>query len=427
MNILLLGGGGREHAILRALLKSKDVSRIDVAPGNAGICMEAICHDVNPVDTRAVLSLAETFRPDLVLIGPEAPLCAGIADDLRSAGFAVFGPGRQGAMLEGSKCFAKAFMRRHSIPTADFDICTSRSEVSAAIAKRRPPFVVKADGLAAGKGVIVAESPSDAEKAAAAMLSGSLGNSGKTLLVEDFLPGDELTLLTMTDGETLRVLAPSQDHKRVFDRDKGPNTGGMGAFAPVPWLTETMKNEINTRILLPTILGLQSEGIPYRGVLYFGLMIDANGSPSVVEYNVRFGDPETQVVLPLFGGDFAQAVSACASGKLGTVPWNISPGYAVDVVISSGGYPGTYETGLPIRGIREAESSCNVSVLHAGTALRDGRAVTSGGRVLNVVATGDTLDDARERAYRGTGCIAFDGMHFRTDIARKERLHQERR
>ena len=421
MNVLLLGSGGREHAIVRALRKSPGVGRIDVAPGNAGMSAETPCHPVDITNPDAMLELAAALNPDLVIIGPEGPLCLGVADSLRKEGHVVFGPGRQGAMLEGSKSYAKAFMKRHGIPTADFDICVSPSDVSAALAKRRPPFVIKADGLAAGKGVVIADTVREAEDAASSMFAGAFGESGKTLLVEDFIVGDELTLLTVTDGTTLRTLASSQDHKRVFDGDKGPNTGGMGAFAPVPWLDAGLTDRIRREILEPTLRGLQSERIPYRGALYFGLMITPEGAPKVVEYNVRFGDPETQAVLPLFADDFARALLACAEGKLESAPWGNATQYAVDVVLTSEGYPGKYPAGIPITGIREAESIEHVSVLHAGTALRDGKLVTSGGRVLNVVATGDTLEEAIERAYRGVECISFDGAHFRKDIARKIR------
>ena len=421
MNVLLLGSGGREHAILRALRKSACVDRIHAAPGNAGMSAETPCHRVDPMNPDAVIELAYALKPDLVIIGPEGPLCLGVADALRNEGYVVFGPGRQGAMLEGSKSFAKAFMKRHGIPTADFDICVSLSDVSAALARRRPPFVIKADGLAAGKGVVIADTVQEAKDAASGMFAGSFGESGKTLLVEDFMAGDELTLLTVTDGTTLRTLVPSQDHKRVFDHDKGPNTGGMGAFAPVPWLDAGLMDRIRREILDPTVRGLQSERIPYRGALYFGLMITPEGAPKVVEYNVRFGDPETQAVLPLFEEDFARALLACAEGRLENAPWRNASQYAVDVVLTSGGYPGKYPTGIPITGIREAESMDHVSVLHAGTALKDGELVTSGGRILNVVATGNTLEEAIERAYRGVECISFDGAHFRRDIARKGR------
>ncbi len=423
MRVLVLGGGGREHAICWALSRSDLVSEVACAPGNAGIASIASNHQVDLSNTREVLELASKLSPDLVLIGPEVPLVAGMADHLREKDIPVLGPGREGAKLEGSKSFAKMFMSRHGIPTADFDICENMEQAEKALLKRRPPFVVKADGLAAGKGAFVIDSFLEAmETCAGLLVKRFLGNSGTRVVIEDFLPGEELTVLSVTDGESFRVLPSSQDHKRAFDGDRGPNTGGMGAFSPVSWADDEFMKKVCELVIEPTVEGLKKDGIPFRGVLYFGLMVDRSGCISVLEYNVRMGDPETQVVLPAFGGDFALIAEACARGTLGRTRSSGPSRTAVGVVVASGGYPGPYEKGFPVCGLENLEQEDDLLVFHSGTVHNaDGQIVTSGGRVLTVVGLGESITIARSRAYSAVEKIHFDGARYRSDIALKKR------
>ncbi len=423
MKILVLGGGGREHAICWALSRSRHVSSIDCAPGNAGIGEIARIHHVEPSDAGKVLELASKVTPDLVLIGPEAPLVAGVADSLREKGIPVFGPGSEGAMLEGSKCFAKRFMSRHNIPTADYDICENLEQAEKALLKREPPFVVKADGLAAGKGAFVIDSFMEARETCAGLLVKMfLGNSGKKVVIEDFIEGEELTVLAVTDGESFRILPSSQDHKRAFDGDRGPNTGGMGAYSPVPWADDDFMTKVCRIVIEPTVKGLKMDSIPYRGVLYFGLMVDPSGEIRVLEYNVRMGDPETQVVLPAFGGDFALLAEACAKGGLKNAGTEGSGRTAVGVVVASGGYPGPFEKGFPVEGLEALGNDGDLLVFHSGTdRSADGRVITSGGRVLTVVGLGESIAQARTRAYSAVSDITFEGARYRSDIALKTR------
>jgi phosphoribosylamine--glycine ligase len=365
------------------------------------------------------MALTEKILPDLVIVGPEAPLVAGIADSLRDKGFPVFGPGASGARLEGSKAFAKRFMERHGIPTAPFDVCENISEAERALEKRTPPFIVKANGLAAGKGVFILDSLQEAKETCFSLLEKmALGEAGRKIVIEDHLPGKELTILAVTDGKTWRLLPSSQDHKRAFDGDQGPNTGGMGAFSPVPWADTGFLERIEELVLEPTVRGLASDSIPYRGVLYCGLMIGETGEARVLEYNVRMGDPETQTVLPSFGGDFAEMALACARGDLSGV--NMSPPscFSVGVVMASAGYPGDYSKGFTISGLENTSGREGVTVFHSGTAINPaGRTITSGGRVLTVVGTGDDIISARRRAYDALENIEFEGAFFRKDIA----------
>lgn len=421
MRTLVLGGGGREHALCWALSRSPSVSSVHCAPGNAGIEKTATVHRLDISDPVMTLDLVRSLSPDLVVIGPEAPLVAGLADVLREEGLTVFGPGKKGAMLEGSKAFAKLFMSKHGIPTADFDICENLDQAEKALLKRRPPYVVKADGLAAGKGAFIIGSFLEARDTCAGLLiKGFLGRAGEKVVIEDHLPGEELTVLVITDGGSFHVLPTSQDHKRAFDGDKGPNTGGMGAFAPVPWADGPFMERVIDRVIEPTVSGLKKDSIPYRGVLYFGLMIDREGDARVLEFNVRMGDPETQVVLPAYDGDFARLAEACAGGALDGLPHQGSSRTAVGVVLASGGYPGPYEKGLALSGLDELRGEEDTYIFHSGTA-RDqaGRMVTSGGRVLTVVGTGKTIADARSKAYRAVDRISFQGARFRSDIALK--------
>lgn len=421
VNFLVIGGGGREHALVWALSKSEIAGTVHAAPGNPGMGATAVLHPVNALDPESILAIVKKHNIGLVAVGPEAPLAAGLADDLRAEGVLVFGPGRAGAMLEASKVHAKRFMDRHGIPTAAWDLCFSPGEAEAAIAKRSAPYIVKADGLAAGKGVTVAETAEEAVAASRAMIEeGLFGESGRQVIVEDALEGEELTVLAVTDGNSYRILPPSQDHKRVFDGDRGPNTGGMGAYAPVPWVGPALMEKIINRIIEPTLDGLKSENTPYCGVLYAGLMIGRDGEPRVIEYNVRFGDPEAQAVIPLLEADFGRLLLACCEGRLSEAPWTEPKRWAANVVLASNGYPGPFEKGKIISGLEGLPEDSDFLVFHGGTAIDGkGRVVTAGGRVLNAVGLGNTLEAAIMRAYRGSSAIFFENMHYRKDIGRK--------
>jgi phosphoribosylamine--glycine ligase len=387
-------------------------------PGNGGIAQIAEIHEGNPEDVKTVCQICEYIAADMVIVGPETPLVAGIADALAERGIPVLGPRSTGAKLEGSKAFAKEFMIRHRIPTADFDICRTLKEAKQALAKRHAPYIVKADGLAAGKGVFVLKTREEALDVSRQMLEEDLlQKAGRTLVIENHLPGKELTVLVITDGASWKILPPSQDYKRVFDGDQGPNTGGMGAFCPVPWITEDFLADIEAKVVSPTIRGLASEGVPFTGILYCGLMLCDDGTFKVLEYNVRMGDPETQVVLPVFPGDFAEAAWAACHSDLASVSWKSTGDSAVGIVMASGGYPGRYEKGFEIKGLESLTFMDRTFVFHAGTRKSDGRFITNGGRVLTVVGTGDCIGDARKRAYDAVGKISFNHAHYRKDIA----------
>jgi phosphoribosylamine--glycine ligase len=396
---LLVGSGGREHALAWALRRSPDLEDLHAAPGNPGIAALGHCHPVRADDGEGLLALARSLDADLVVIGPEAPLVAGVADALRHAGVAVFGPGAEAARIEGSKTFAKDVMRAAGVPTA------------ATLAVARPPCVVKADGLAAGKGVFVCRDTDELEaglRAATAL--------GGPLLIEELLEGEEVSLFALADGATVLPLAPAQDFKRIGDGDTGPNTGGMGACSPVARLTPEAIEELVDAVHRPVLAELARRGSPFVGLLYAGLMLTEDG-PRVLEFNCRFGDPETQSIFPRLTGDLLAALAAAAAGDLSGVELPVSPDAAVTVVLAAAGYPEQGDTGTPIEGVEQAEAS-GALVFHAGTALRGGRLVTSGGRVLNVTATGATLEQARSAAYRAAGHVSFAGMRYRTDIAR---------
>lgn len=419
--VLVLGGGGREHAIVWALSRSVVVKAIHCTPGNPGIGELATLHDVDPCDPDKVLALVRQIGADLVAVGPEAPLVAGVADRLRAEGIPVFGPGCDGAQLEGSKAFSKQFMARHGIPTAPFEVCTTMEEARKALADREAPYIVKADGLAAGKGAFILKTEEEALTVCSDLLEkGSLGAAGRTLVIEDFLPGIEMTVLAVTDGKTLRVLPSSQDHKRAYDNDEGPNTGGMGAYSPVPWCDASLIGRVTSQVLKPTVEGLAAEGIRFCGVIYAGIMLDGQGNPRVLEYNVRLGDPEAQVVLPAFPGDWGEVVAACCGGRLDDVDWPSADRSAVGVVLASGGYPGPYRKGFSIEGLDAFVGDENVLVFQAGTVrTASGAVATSGGRVLTVVGLDSDFAGARDRAYQAVSRIRFEEVHFRKDIGAK--------
>ncbi len=421
MRILVIGSGGREHAIVHALAESPQVDAIFAAPGNGGTATERVTTNVmlDTADGDAVVAFARHNALDLVVIGPEVPLVAGLADELRAAGIATFGPGASGARLEGSKSFAKSLMVRNHIPTADAESFTERSEALAFLDSIGAPVVVKADGLAAGKGVFVAMSLEEARDAVEECFGGRFGDAGATVIIEEYLEGPEVSLLAFVDGRTARLMAPAQDHKRVGDGDTGPNTGGMGVYSPVPGISSGDHAKM-AEIMRRTANALADEHIDFRGVLYGGFILTPEG-PKVLEYNTRFGDPETQVLLPRLETDLAEVLYATAVGKLeslGDLDW--SGNVAVSVVMASGGYPGDYDTGKPILGIAEAQSVPGVIVYHAGTKLtEDGMLVTAGGRVLNVTAFGNTYKDAIDKAYDAVGRITFDRAFFRRDIGHR--------
>ena len=423
MNVLVVGGGAREHALVRALAADTAVDRVVCAPGNAGIAREAAVR-VAPVDVsepRALLALAASEGADLTVVGPELPLAQGVADLFGEAGRLLFGPARAAAALESSKAFAKAFMARHGIPTARFEVCADERQALAAVAGDRFgfPVVVKADGLAAGKGVTVAADRAAAEAAVReAMVARRFGEAGATVVIEECLSGPEVSFFVVADGRRCLALPAAQDHKRIFDGDAGPNTGGMGAFGPSPLFDAELEARVLRDIVDPAIHGLRGEGREYRGVLYVGLMLTSAG-PRVIEFNVRFGDPEAQVILPMVESGLAPVLLGAARGNLGDARWRVAADPHVGVVMASGGYPGSYETGRPIEGLDDAAAVPGVHVAHAGTALQGGRIVTSGGRVLTVVARGASYPQAIARAYDAVGRISFDGSHLRTDIGRK--------
>ena len=418
MKILVVGGGGREHALTWALHGSDAVRTLCCAPGNAGTARIAENLAIGSDDTDALAEHAISAEYDLVVVGPEAPLVAGLSDRLRGAGVSVFGPSAAAAEIEGSKVFAKEFMARHSIPTAGFRVFDERAEAVRYLECASYPLVVKADGLAAGKGVILSADRDTAVAAAEQMLSGeAFGGAGKRIVVEEMLHGREASFFVLSDGERFVELATAQDYKRAHDGDHGPNTGGMGTYSPSVYLDDATRRELVERIVAPTVAGMRAEDRSYRGVLYVGVMLTDDG-PRVLEYNARFGDPETQVLVPRLDGDWLDLLQACAEGDLEGVTPRWRPEAAVCVVLAAGGYPGSYPKGMPIEGIDDAESQSGATVFHAGTALKDGKVVTSGGRVLGVTGLGADLAQARVRAYDAVSRIRFQGVHHRTDIAR---------
>jgi phosphoribosylamine--glycine ligase len=420
MKVLVVGSGGREHALAWRLALSPSVDSVLVTPGNVGIATHAQCHAVAVDDLDGVVELARQQAADLVVVGPEMPLTLGMADVIRDAGIACFGPGADGAQLEGSKAYAKDLMERAGIPTAGYHLFTQAEEALAHVAKGSGPIVVKASGLAAGKGAIVCANRKEARLAVeAVMVERQFGDAGDMIVIEDYLVGEEASVLALTDGKTLAPLVSSQDHKPIGEGDTGLNTGGMGAYAPAPVASPAVMEKVRTRVLEPLLRTLSGDGIEYRGVIYAGLMIDEAGDPWVVEFNCRFGDPEAQVVLPLVEGDFGQMLMDCARGDIDPGTVRTADGAAVCVVLASGGYPGEYDKGKPISGLEAADSLDDVVVFHAGTSYDAGRIVTAGGRVLGVTAFAGGIRPAVDRAYEAVDMIGFEGAYCRRDIAHR--------
>ena len=416
MKVLILGSGGREHALAWAVARSPRVTEVVCAPGNGGIAQLARCVPVDLKNLDDMIRLVESESPGLTIVGPELPLSLGIVDALQSRGLRVFGPTQAAARLESSKAFAKQFMKRHQIPTAKYSVCTQVSELEEAIALFHPPIVVKADGLAAGKGVIICESRNIALEAAHGLFKGSLlGEPSQQVVLEEFLEGDEISFICLSDGTHVAPLAPAQDHKRIGEYDTGPNTGGMGVYSTDSMLEPHMTEWIMRHIAEPTIRGMAEEGTPFVGVLYCGLMMTPRG-PEVLEYNARFGDPETQAILPRLESDLVDALEACIDGRLDQTPLRWSPGASACVVASSAGYPAGYKTGFPITGLTNAAMVPSVQVFHSGTARVGSQLITSGGRVLCVASLGESLREALARAYQALAEVQFEGIYFRRDI-----------
>ena len=419
MRILVIGGGGREHALVWKLAQSEKVTKIYCAPGNPGIAQIADCVKLDLNNLDSVAQFAQDNNIDLTVVGPEATLVDGIVDVFVSKGLKIFGPSKLAARIEGSKAFAKDLMKKYNVPTAKYEVFFDAAQAKEYIKQEGAPIVIKADGLAAGKGVVVAM---DEAQALAAidniMVDSELGQAGASVVIEEYLEGEEASLLAFADGKTVVPMVAAQDHKRIFDGDQGPNTGGMGTYAPAPVLTEALRQESIDKVLLPTMAAMQAEGCPYQGCLYAGLMITAKGV-KVIEFNARFGDPETQVVLPLLDGDLAEILLACAKGELDKVQVNWKKDQAaVCVVMAAQGYPANnYKKGASIHGLDGILEHDDIEVFHAGTGYSDNEIVTTGGRVLGVVGFAQGLYAAKDRAYQGVGQIHFDGVQYRKDIA----------
>ncbi len=424
MNVLVIGSGGREHALVWKIKQNRWVRQIFCAPGNAGIAELAQCVDIEPTDISRLLKFAKDNRIGLTVVGPEAPLVAGIVNQFEKEALRIFGPSKEAAQLEGSKVFAKEFMRRHQIPTGGFDIFDTRTRAQpflrALLNRMASPAVIKADGLASGKGVIIGYSLEEADEILEQILEKRIfKEAGSRVVIEEYLRGDEISVLAICDGNHFVLLDPCEDHKRIFDGDQGPNTGGMGACSPVPWLSSELLKEIASRIIAPTLKGMKEEGYPFKGVLYVGLMMTKDG-PFVLEYNVRFGDPETQSLLPRLKTDLVALMMASCQGRLGwwsPPQWDERP--CVCVVMSSGGYPGAYETGKEITGLEALKNQKDLVVFHAGTKKSDGKIVSAGGRVLGVTALGRDLCEARENTYKAVQKIHFEKCFFRGDIGQR--------
>lgn len=427
MKVLVIGQGGREHALVWKIAQSPKVKKIYCAPGNAGTSMYAENVSINADDLEGLASFSRKKGIDLTLVGPELPLASGIVDVFERYNLNIFGPGKEMAVLESSKVFTKLLSREEGIPTAEFEVFEDPDKARSFLGGRKFPIVIKADGLAAGKGVIIAKNKEEADQAIhSIMVERRFGSAGEKIIIEEYLRGEEASIIVLSDGEDIAVLASSQDHKRIYDGDKGPNTGGMGAYSPAPVVTEEVLQECISVIIRPAISGMKKRGTPYKGVLYAGIMVTESG-PNLLEFNVRFGDPEIQAILPRMKSDLVELVEYCMYRNLNgyTIPWREE--VCVCVVMASSGYPGRYQKGKRIYGIEKAQSLGDVVVFHAGTEKEDGDILTNGGRVLNVVALGDTIEKAIEKVYKGVKCITFEGAYYRKDIAqkalRKEKLN----
>ncbi len=420
MKILVIGGGGREHALVWKLKQGDGVEAVYCAPGNAGIEAEATCVPISPTDLEGCLTFAKEKGIGLTVVGPEAPLVAGIVDRFAAAGIPIIGPDRKAARLEGSKAFTKAILRDAGVPTADFEVFDDPADALKALQGKPYPLVVKADGLAAGKGVLIVSSREEAEQAIRTIMEEkAFGDAGNRVVLEEFLEGEEASFIVLTDGETILPLASSQDHKAIYDGDKGPNTGGMGAYSPAPVVDTSMHEKVMSAVIEPVVEAMNKRGTPYRGILYAGLMI-ADGTPYVLEFNVRMGDPETQPILFRMEGDLVETFIRLHEGQLHRAKMDWSPNPSVCVVLASKGYPGAYEKGKVITGLEALEGRSDVKVFHAGTKRNDaGEIVTNGGRVLGVTAIDASLASCREKVYKAIESIHFDGMTFRKDIGLK--------
>ncbi|MBI2092027.1 MAG: phosphoribosylamine--glycine ligase [Deltaproteobacteria bacterium] len=416
MRILVIGSGGREHALVWKLVQSPKCKKIYCAPGNAGIAKLAECVPIKTDDITELISFAKKQKIDLTIVGPEFPLTLGIADDFQRNGLRIFGPSKRASALEASKAYAKQFMQKYGISTANYGTFTDSQEARAFVKSSGLPVVIKADGLAAGKGVIICKNEADANAAIDAMLKREeFGEAGRRIVIEEFLEGEEASFICISDGENVLPLASSQDHKAVYDNDQGPNTGGMGAYSPAPVVTDELKERIMKEIIKPAIAGMAAEGRPFIGFLYAGLMI-SNGVPRVLEFNVRMGDPETEPLLVRMRTDFIDLIEAALDGKLNKMEIRWDDAVSLCVIMSSRGYPGHYTNGIEILGIEEAEKVPGTVIFHSGTALKEGKLVTDGGRVLGVTALGASYAEAFGRAYEAAGKITWDGVHYRKDI-----------
>ena len=416
MKVLVTGGGGREHALAWRIAQSSAVEKVFVAPGNAGTELEEKLQNVSisPMDFDALIEFAQSEKVDLTVVGPEDPLVAGCVDRFAEAGLRCFGPSKSAAQLEGSKSFTKAFLKKYGIPTGDYRVFDEIEAADEYLETQIPPIVIKADGLAAGKGVVIAQSILEAKSTVADMLSGNvLSGAGSRVVIEEFLEGEEASFIIIADGENFLPFATSQDHKAAYDGDTGPNTGGMGAYSPAPVVTAEVFRRTIDQVIKPTLQGMKDEGHPYTGFLYAGLMIDKEGRPRVIEYNCRFGDPETQPIMSRLQTELVSLMVAAIDGRLNETEISFDPRVALTVVMASAGYPGSYENGKEISGLWEVEGA---KVFHAGTAMKDGEVVTNGGRVLGVTALGSSALEANEKAYAAVNQISFNGAEFRTDI-----------
>lgn len=419
MKVLVVGGGGREHTIVWKLAQSPKITKLYCAPGNGGISGIAECVPIKAMDLDGIVTFSKENKVDMVVVAPDDPLAAGLVDKLTEAGIRAFGPVKAAAIIEGSKAFSKDLMKKYNIPTAGYMVFDNCSEALQYLDTSSAPIVVKADGLALGKGVIIAQTIQEAKDAVNGMMKDKVfGDAGSRVVIEEFIQGPEVSILAFTDGNTIVPMVSSQDHKRAFDNDQGPNTGGMGTFSPSPLYDEKLADYCMKEVFMPTVEAMNKEGRKFKGVLYFGLMITKDG-PKVLEYNARFGDPETQVVLPRLKTDLLEIFEAIIDEKLSEINIEWDDNSAVCVIAASGGYPGKYATGIEINGIDKAKENNETIVFHAGTSCKDGKYYTAGGRVLGVTAVESTMDKAIQKAYAGIAKIQFEGMHYRKDIGRK--------